>query len=152
MFKKMLKNEKGLTLIELLAVIVILGIIAAIAVPSIGGIIQKSREDAVKADALQILNAAKIYVSSNGVDTTDITDEMLAEYVTDVDGFGTAGDGTVDYTVKTDVDSKTFTLTTKEVKAGKRTIQFTGASVANIKANTPAADSSGKIVIDKDTN
>ena len=36
--KALLKNEKGLTLIELLAVIVILGIIAAIAVPSIGGI------------------------------------------------------------------------------------------------------------------
>ncbi|RIV13331.1 prepilin-type N-terminal cleavage/methylation domain-containing protein, partial [Priestia flexa] len=47
MMKKFLKNEKGLTLIELLAVIVILGIIAAIAIPSIGGIIQKSREDAV---------------------------------------------------------------------------------------------------------
>ena len=35
--QKRLKNEKGLTLVELLAVIVILGIIAAIAVPSIGG-------------------------------------------------------------------------------------------------------------------
>ncbi len=32
----LLKNQKGLTLVELLAVIVILGIIAAIAVPSIG--------------------------------------------------------------------------------------------------------------------
>ena len=38
--QKRLNNEKGLTLVELLAVIVILGIIAAIAVPSIGGIIR----------------------------------------------------------------------------------------------------------------
>ena len=45
--QKRLNNEKGLTLVELLAVIVILGIIAAIAVPSIGGIIQNSREKAV---------------------------------------------------------------------------------------------------------
>ncbi len=37
--QKRLKNEKGLTLVELLAVIVILGIIAAIAIPSIGNII-----------------------------------------------------------------------------------------------------------------
>ncbi len=39
--KKLLKNQKGFTLVELLAVIVILGIIAAIAIPSIGNIIDK---------------------------------------------------------------------------------------------------------------
>ncbi|MEF3303762.1 type II secretion system protein [Paenibacillus sp. GYB003] len=39
-------NEKGLTLVELLAVIVILGVIAAIAVPAIGGVIKNSRENA----------------------------------------------------------------------------------------------------------
>jgi type IV pilus assembly protein PilA len=65
MFKRFLKNEKGLTLIELLAVIVILGIIAAIAVPSIGGLINKTKEDAVKADAVQLLNAAKLYATTN---------------------------------------------------------------------------------------
>ena len=50
--QKRLKNEKGLTLVELLAVVVILGIIAAIAVPSIGNIIENSKYNAVKADAL----------------------------------------------------------------------------------------------------
>ncbi|HEY0828860.1 MAG TPA: type II secretion system protein [Bacilli bacterium] len=45
---KKLKNQMGLTLIELLAVVVILGVIAAIAVPAIGGTIQNSK---VKADA-----------------------------------------------------------------------------------------------------
>ena len=45
--QKRLKNEKGLTLVELLAVIVILGIIAAIAVPSIGNIVENSRVKAL---------------------------------------------------------------------------------------------------------
>jgi type IV pilus assembly protein PilA len=40
---KFAKNQKGLTLVELLAVIVILGVIAAIAVPTIGGVISKSK-------------------------------------------------------------------------------------------------------------
>ena len=56
--RKILKNQKGLTLVELLAVIVILGIIAAIAVPAIANIIDNSRKDA------QIANAEALYDSA----------------------------------------------------------------------------------------
>lgn len=66
-----LKNQKGLTLIELLAVIVILGIIAAIAIPSIGGIINKSEKDAQVAEGIQIISAAKIYTTSNNPEDGD---------------------------------------------------------------------------------
>lgn len=65
MLKRFLKNQKGLTLIELLAVVVILGIISAIAVPSIGGLIDNSKKDAHVANAQQMINAAKIAVTSN---------------------------------------------------------------------------------------
>lgn len=58
--RKLLKNQKGLTLIELLAVIVILAIVAAIAVPAIGGVINNSRDKAILADASNILAGAKI--------------------------------------------------------------------------------------------
>jgi type IV pilus assembly protein PilA len=63
---KQTKNEKGLTLVELLAVVVILGIIAAIAVPSIGGIIENSKKDAAISNAQQVLNAARLHVASGG--------------------------------------------------------------------------------------
>ncbi|WP_442595258.1 type II secretion system protein [Neobacillus sp. D3-1R] len=68
MFKsinKRLKDQRGLTLVELLAVIVILGIIAGIAVPNIGGIIDNSKKDAHVANAQQMVNAARLAVASN---------------------------------------------------------------------------------------
>jgi type IV pilus assembly protein PilA len=63
--KKRLKDQRGLTLVELLAVIVILGIIAGIAVPNIGGIIDNSKKDAHVANAQQMVNAGRLAVASN---------------------------------------------------------------------------------------
>lgn len=57
---KLLKNQKGMTLVELLAVLVILGIIAAIAIPMIGNVIENSRNKADINEALSIISAAKM--------------------------------------------------------------------------------------------
>ena len=65
--KALLKNQKGFTLVELLAVIVILGIIGAIAVPSIAGIIDNSKKDAHIANAQQMVSAARLAVAANDV-------------------------------------------------------------------------------------
>lgn len=66
--KKLMKkrlNQKGLTLIELLAVIVILAIVAAIAVPAIGSLINNSRIGAVKTDGITAINASSLYFTDN---------------------------------------------------------------------------------------
>ncbi|TMV52641.1 prepilin-type N-terminal cleavage/methylation domain-containing protein [Paenibacillus mesophilus] len=61
---KLLKNQKGLTLVELLAVIVILGIIAAIAIPSIGGIVENSKRNADAETDTLVREAAILYLTT----------------------------------------------------------------------------------------
>jgi type IV pilus assembly protein PilA len=83
--KKRLKNQRGLTLVELLAVVVILGIIAAIAVPNIGGLIDKTKQDAKIAEGVQIIQSAKLYSTSTNINfgtddsTTTTVDESTFE-------------------------------------------------------------------------
>jgi type IV pilus assembly protein PilA len=80
MMKRLVKNERGLTLIELLAVIVILGIIVAIAIPAIGAIIDNSKKDAHIANAKQMASAARLALSSGAFDTTKTSFTMQELY------------------------------------------------------------------------
>ena len=58
-------NKKGFTLVELLAVIVILALIMAIAIYSISGILQSSRENVFKETALNIINGVKMQLTAS---------------------------------------------------------------------------------------
>ncbi|HZG88492.1 competence type IV pilus major pilin ComGC [Paenibacillus sp.] len=78
--KKLLKNQKGLTLVELLAVIVILGVIAAIAVPSIGGIIANSKTSADTQSVALIKEAAERYAYDKNL-ATSVTSVTIADLV-----------------------------------------------------------------------
>ena len=57
--KKLLKNKKGFTLVELLAVIVVLAIIMVIATQQINKTIQKSRADSFVSSYKMVLDAVK---------------------------------------------------------------------------------------------
>lgn len=67
MLKKIREGEKGFTLVELLAVIVILGIIVAIAIPAIGSVIRNAKSDASDAEITMIVDAARLYEVEEGV-------------------------------------------------------------------------------------
>lgn len=81
--QKKLKNEKGMTLIELLAVIVIIAIIAAIAIPAIGNIIENSRVGGAKSDALNAISAAELFLADNPSATTVSLAQLEDGYIDD---------------------------------------------------------------------
>lgn len=56
-------NNKGFTLIEMLAVIVILGVLAVIMVPTVTTLIAKNKNDNYKNLENSILSAAKVFIS-----------------------------------------------------------------------------------------
>ncbi|MFJ3387394.1 MULTISPECIES: prepilin-type N-terminal cleavage/methylation domain-containing protein [unclassified Lysinibacillus] len=138
--KKLLKNQKGLTLIELLAVIVILAIIAAIAIPAIGNVISNSKDKAILSDAAGVLAGAKIAIADGACgDSTLETVTCKTDVLKDVfDGELTDGDK-VEYT-KT---GKKYTITFDDLKNIKNKSKF------EVGAFKPGASTS---ISEKDLN
>ncbi|MEK6647149.1 MAG: type II secretion system protein [Candidatus Firestonebacteria bacterium] len=74
MMKIFRRGEKGFTLIELMIVVAIIGILAAIAIPKFAQMLEKSREGATKGNLGAIRSAVSIYYGDKeGVWPTDLT-------------------------------------------------------------------------------
>lgn len=100
--KELMNKEEGFTLVELLAVIVILGIIVAIAIPAIGSVIDRAGDDADSAEEALIVDAARLYfTTADNQDEESVTVDTLFEqgYLEDR-GSDSPGEGLPSGTVK----------------------------------------------------
>ena len=69
----MLRNRKGFTLIELLIVVVIIGILAAIAIPKFANTKSKAYITAMKSDLRNMTVAEEAFFSDSSKYSTDLT-------------------------------------------------------------------------------
>ena len=97
---KILKNKKGFTLVELLAVIVVLAIVMSLAVVAITGVLDNARKATFVADAKAFLEGARNLVTSDEMNS--LLDGDSGEYAVACDSSTIPSSRTIDVsTIKT---------------------------------------------------
>lgn len=137
--QKKLKEQKGMTLIELLAVIVIIAIIAAIAIPAIGNIIENSRVGAIKSDGQNALQAAELLLIDepkklDAAGSTIVLGDLVSGYLDDEASFKGQS-----FVIKKDATTGQLELSAVG-KVGSVQVEFKDADKAAISALENNAD------------
>jgi len=117
----MMRNRKGFTLIELLIVVVIIGILAAIAIPKFANTKEKAYYTAMKSDLRNLMTAEEAYFSDSS--KYSAVAAQLNNYKTST---GVGG-----LTIVTGQGFWTATVTHSQLTAGKNCV---------ISINTPNAN------------
>jgi prepilin-type N-terminal cleavage/methylation domain-containing protein len=82
----MLRNQKGFTLMELMIVIVIIGVLAAIGVPAYRNYIDNAKKQTCAANRRTLATAVGLYMTENNGDVPDEVEvDDLKDYMTNAD-------------------------------------------------------------------
>ncbi|MDD5208377.1 MAG: type II secretion system protein [Elusimicrobiales bacterium] len=94
------KLRRGFTLIELMIVVAIIGILAAIAVPKFAELVRKSKEGALRGNLSSIRAALRIYYADNEAvfpvcahssNSSVLTDSLVPKYLKEVPAIAVPG-------------------------------------------------------------
>ena len=77
---KILRNDRGFTIVELLVVIVVIAILVALTLPNLFGLQRRARDDDRKNDLKNIQSALETYYSDNNV-YPDAMADLVPDYM-----------------------------------------------------------------------
>jgi prepilin-type N-terminal cleavage/methylation domain-containing protein len=103
-----MRNAKGFTLIELLIVVVIIGILAAIAIPRFSSTKEKAFDSAAKSDLRNAMSAQEAYFADNQTYTAVANLTLTTSTGISIGGAGSSAGYSM--TSKHTASSKTFSV------------------------------------------
>lgn len=129
--EQLAKKDEGFTLIELLVVVIIIGILAAIAIPVYIGVQNSAKESALQSDISNYKTAVVAYFTQTG-DYPDSDTEL------DDQGYpGASQDYTTAPTLDIDPDTGEFSICGKALADGKT---YVATESSGVEETTEACD------------